>query len=424
MAKRKHFLKILALLTVLVLAILPLAACGDAVEESNVITIGAIAPLSGGMSTYGRDMINAFRLAVADINADGGVLGRQLALIDEDDGGDPNTSTLAANRIISRGVDFVAGGYASGVTIPTMQLFTDAGLLFLIANANSTEITAQGLENCFMVNSPGTHQVLKLIDLLDYVGANSVALIHQGCAYTKNLADLCAEFLPGAGFDIATVQVMEPNTPDVSAIVTAIRNTDADFVYWCGYHADGSNVIKQLRRGGFEGHIAVGDGSASFDLIEACGPDGEGVFVTSPPYVGFSEDGADFIARYTEMFGRDPGTYATLSYDTIRLLAAAIEQAGTTDTAAVRNAVQNIDFQGLSGQIVFTADREPAISNFIILQISDGAFRKVDVGSTQAAEAPASGNPCEIECSRCTNNVNCHCHGHCDTEDCQCHTSH
>jgi branched-chain amino acid transport system substrate-binding protein len=170
---------------------------------------------------------------------------------------------------------------------------------------------------------------------------------------------------------------MEQGSPDVSAIVTAILNANADFVYWCGYHADGSNVIKQLRRGGYTGHIAVGDGSASVELIEACGEDGEGVFVTSPPFVEFAVGGEDFVAAYNEMFKMNPGTYATLCYDTIYLLKEAIESVGSFDTAAVRDAIQNIEYDGLSGVIKFTPEREPAISNFIILQIDNGAFRLV-----------------------------------------------
>jgi len=233
-----------------------------------------------------------------------------------------------------------------------------------------------------MINSPGTHAVLALTDLLVSLDVKKVALVHQGDDYTQDLSDLCAKELPKSGFEIATVQVMEKNAPDVSAIVTTIRNAGADFVYWCGYHADGSNFIKQLRRGGYEGLIAVGDGSASPELITACGDAGEGVYVTSPPSVEFAEGGAEFdtfMSDYQAKFDMPPGNYATLCYDTVYLLKAAIEKAGTLETAAVRNAVQDIEYQGLSGLIRFTPEREPAESNFIVLQIEGGAFKLVTV---------------------------------------------
>jgi len=369
--KRAKFISLLIIMAMLATLSAGLSGCSD---DSDAIWIGAIVTLSGDMSYYGKDMLQSYQLAVEEINASGGVLGRKLKIFDVDDSGDSTKSTTAAARIIAEGVDFVAGGYASGVIIPTMQQFYDENLLLLISNANSTNITAAGFNQSFMINSPGSHAVITLAQLLKHLGSKKIALIHQGTDYTKNLSDLCEAELPKSGFEIATVQIMEENAPDVSAIVTAIRNSGADFVYWCGYHADGSNVIKQLRRGGYEGVICVGDGSASPELITAAGEDGEGVYVTSPPYVKLAAGGDDFIAAFKKKFGVDPGPYATLSYDTIYLLAAAIEKAGTTDTAAVRDAVQNIEYKGLSGTISFTADREPKLSNFIVMQISGGDF--------------------------------------------------
>ena len=358
------------------------AAGADGQEEQGEqedIVVGVLSPTSGSEAYYGNDMLQSYQLAVDEINAAGGVLGRKLALYAADDGCDANMASQAASKIIANGCDFVVGGYCSGATIPALQQFYDADRLMLISCANSTDITALGLNQSFMLNSPGTHAAVTLGDLCVSLGSTKVALIHQGDAYTKNLSDICEEALPKRGIEIATIQVMEKSAADVSAIVTAVRSSGADFVYWCGYHADGSNVIKQLRQGGYEGDIAVGDGSASVELITACGDAGEGVYVPSPPFVEFAEGGDKFVADYQAKFGMPPGTYATLSYDTIYVLKSAIEQAGGTELAAVRDAVQGIEYNGLSGLIKFTPERELAVSNFIILQIDDGAFKLVTI---------------------------------------------
>jgi len=256
-------------------------------------------------------------------------------------------------------------------------LFYDEDLVMLISAANSTKITDLGLNQTFMLNSPGTHAAVTLTDLCKSLNVTKVALIHQGDSYTQNLSDICSDTLPKSGINIVTVQLMEKGAPDVSAIVTAVRNSGAEFVYWCGYHADGSNVIKQLRQGGYTGHIAVGDGSASVELITACGAAGEGVYVTSPPFVEFAKGGEKFVADFKAMHGVEPGTYATLCYDTIYVLKEAIEKAGSLETAKVRDIVQGISYQGLSGLIKFTPERELAVSNFIILQIDKGKFALV-----------------------------------------------
>jgi len=349
----------------------------DTVSNDSDIVIGVLVPTSGSEAYYGKDMFQSYQLAVSEINAAGGVLGRRLSLYQADDGCDADMASSAASKIVSKGVDFVVGGYCSSATIPAMQQFSDENLIFMVSAANSTQITEAGLTQTFMLNSPGTHAAITLTNLCKFLGSQKVALIHQGDAYTQNLSEICEKSLPENGIEIATVQVMEKGATDVSAIVTAIRNSGADFVYWCGYHDDGSNVIKQLRSGGYEGNIAVGDGSASVELIEFCGEAGEGIYVTSPPFVEFAVGGEKFVEDYTTMFNVPPGTYATLCYDTIYVLKDAIEAAGSADFEAVRDNIQNIDYSGLSGRVKFTESRELAESNFIVLQIENGAFKLV-----------------------------------------------
>jgi branched-chain amino acid transport system substrate-binding protein len=209
---------------------------------------------------------------------------------------------------------------------------------------------------------------------MKHLGVKKVAAIHQGDDYTQNLSDLCNQKLPPAGFQIVATEVMEKGAPDISAIVTAIRNSGAEFIYWCGYFADGGNAIRQLRAGGYTGYICCGDGSASTELIPACGPAGEGVFVTSPPYIQFAEGGEAFMNAYQSKYNQAPDAYAPLSYDTIYVLKAGIEKAGSLETDKVRAAVQGISYKGLSGTISFAPNRELAISNFIVIQIKNGEY--------------------------------------------------
>ncbi|MDR0286333.1 MAG: branched-chain amino acid ABC transporter substrate-binding protein [Clostridiales bacterium] len=361
----------------LISCMLVISFVGCSNKNNENIMIGVMVPTSGSEAYYGNDMLQSYQLACDEINASGGVLGRKLELYVADDGCDPNMATLAASKIIAKNVDFVVGGYGSSATIPTLQQYYDANLIMLISCANSTEITKLGFNQSFMLNSPMSYEAVTFTDLCKSLDVKNVALIHQGDTATKTLSDYCEKILPENGIKIATVQVTEKNTPDVSAVVTSIRSSNADLVYWCGYHADGSNVIKQLRRGGYTGKIAVGDGSASTELITACGTDGEGVYITSPPFVKFSEGGEKFVDDYRAKFNAEPGTYATLSYDTIYVLKTAIEEAGSTDFASVRDAVQNIEYKGLSGLIKFNQNREREVSNFIILQIKNGEFQLI-----------------------------------------------
>jgi branched-chain amino acid transport system substrate-binding protein len=327
--------------------------------------------MTGSEATYGADMLNSYKMAIDEVNAAGGVLGYQLSIFQEDDACDPGQAAMAGAKIISGAPDFVVGGYCSGATIPALQLFYDDGKLMLISAANSTRITDLKLPQTFMVNSPGNHQIVKFIELLNKLGSKNVAVIHQGDDYTQNLSDLCNEMLPPAGFTIVATEVMQKGEPDVSAIVNKIRTANADMVLWCGYYADGSNVIKQLRAGGYTGNICCGDGSSDTKLIEGSGPAGDGAYVLSPPYVNFAEGGLDYIAKYGNLYGgTEPGPYSTLCYDTIMLLVDGIKRANSIETDAVVKAIEENDYQGLSGNLSFAPDHTLLKSNFIVLKIN------------------------------------------------------
>ena len=344
-------------------------------SDDGPIVVGVLLPISGSEAFYGIDMNNAYTMAVERVNAQGGVLGRQFELLSvADDGCDPLMAAQAATMITSRDPHFVVGGYCSGATIPALQEFHDNNLVMLISAANSTRITDEGLPQTFMINSPGTHQIDKLVSLLSHLDVTKVSVIHQGDDYTQNLSDISNEKLPPAGFEIVSTEVMERGAPDVSAIVTSIRNAGAEVVFWGGYFADGGNVIRQLRQGGFEGYIVCGDGSSSTELIPAAGEAGDGVFVLSPPAVEFADGGEEFEAAYIGQFNQPPGAYATLAYDTIMVLAEAISRAGSIDPDAVRESVQNISYNGLSGLIQFAPNRELLHSNFIVLQIQGDRY--------------------------------------------------
>jgi branched-chain amino acid transport system substrate-binding protein len=351
-----------------------LVACGgggSGKKAGDTLKIGALLPMTGSEAPYGADMLNSYKMAIDEVNAAGGVLGYKLEIFQEDDACDAATANTAGAKIVSADPDFVVGGYCSGATIPALQLFKDANKLMLISAANSTRITDLGLPQSFMVNSPGGQQIDIFVKLLGTLGSQNVAIIHQGDDYTQNLSDLCDEKLPPAGFTIVTTDVMQKGEPDISAIVNKIRSANADMVLWCGYFADGSNVIKQLRNGGYTGDICCGDGSSDTKLIEGSGPQGDGAYVLSPPYVRFSPDGPNYIAKYGNMFnGAEPGPYSTLCYDTIMLLVDGIKRANSIKTADVVKAIEENNHQGLSGNLAFAADHTLLNSNFIVLKIN------------------------------------------------------
>ncbi|AGY91228.1 hypothetical protein SPICUR_01020 [Spiribacter curvatus] len=352
---------------------------GAAQAQEDTILIGIQVPTTGSEATYGQDMFNAAELAAEEINANGGLLGREVELVTGDSACDPQQSVNAAGNLVSRDVVGIVGGYCSGATMPTLNTYGDEGLPFVITASNSTQLIPANPGNAFMINSTGADQSKKAAEFFEAQGVERLAVIDQGDSYSQDLADLTVERWESMGHEVATRETVNKGEQDFSAVVSNVRSSGADAVFWTAYYADGGLMIRQLRQGGFRGMIAVGDGSNSPQLFDIAGGAAEGVFGFSNPTAEFLPEAASFIDDYQAEYDQNPGPYAPLNYDGLKLLTWAIDKAGTTDSAAVIDALETTDGQSwLTGPISFTDEKTLARSNFIILEGTDGAWTFYD----------------------------------------------
>lgn len=348
---------------------------GEEVSFDGQLKIGFMAPMTGSEATYGKDMENAAKLAMAEINAKGGVLGKELVLVTGDDACDPQQATAAASKLVSDNVIAVVGGYCSGSTLPTVKIYADADIPFVIAAANSTRLIDENVGKAFMINGTGLHQGEKAVELFNKIGAKKLALVHQGDGYSEDLARITQELWQAAGNEVVAMEVVNKGEQNFSSIVTSIKSKNPDVVYWTAYFADGGLLIKQLRQGGYTGDIVVGDGSNSPQLLEIAGQASEGVYVTTNPLVEYMPVAKEFIDNYKAAYNQDPGPYSALAYDGVYLVADALERAGSADPAGLIQALADTpDYQGLSGVISFKDDNTLVQSNFVILQASGGKW--------------------------------------------------
>ncbi len=354
-------------------------AVGAPVLAQDTLTVGIMVPTTGSEATYGQDMANAVNLAIGEINAAGGVLGKQLASIVGDDGCDAQQAVNAASKLASSGVVGIVGGYCSGATVPTLKIYGDANLPMIIPAANSTQLIPENPGNAFMINSTGNDQVAKAIEYFDAKAIQSIAIVNQGDAYSQDLADLTRKSWEEAGKTVTSFETTNKGEQDYSAVVTSIKSGNPDAVFWTAYYADGGLLIRQLRESGYQGLIAVGDGSNSPELFKIAGPAAEGVIAFSNPTAEFLPEAKAFADAYQAQFGTAPGPYSTLSYDATKLLAWGIETAGTTDAAKVIETLKGADFTDtISGPISFTPENTLARSNFVVLEGKGGAWALAD----------------------------------------------
>ncbi|WP_110686802.1 branched-chain amino acid ABC transporter substrate-binding protein [Salinicola aestuarinus] len=370
-----NFLKWVASAALVNVAIGPLALAQD-----DPITLGVQVPTTGSEATYGKDMFNAISLAADEINADGGLLGgRQIELVSGDSACDPQQSVNAASRLASLEVVGVVGGYCSGATQPTLKVYGDANIPFVIVAANSTQLIPANPGNAVMINSTGNDQAKTALDFFEGEEIEKLAIVNQGDAYSQDLANLTRDAWSEAGHTVSAFEYVNKGEQDFSALVNKIRSSGADAVFWTAYYADGGLLIRQLRQRGFQGLIAVGDGSNSPKLFDIAGQAAEGVFAFSNPTADFLPAAQQFISDYNAQFDNSPGPYAPLAYDGLQLMAWAIDKAGTTDGDAIISALNSADGQEwLAGPVAFTPEHTLSRSNFVVLEGQDGNWTRYE----------------------------------------------
>lgn len=375
------------LLFVMIIALVSMVAigCGQKAEEpaansgsepaGGEVKIGILVPTTGSEATYGKDMENSVKMAADEINAKGGILGKKIVTVTADDACDPQQATSAANKLVSSGVVAVVGGYCSGATIPTMTIFNDAKLPFIIVAANSSKIAAQNPGNVFQTNGTAQNQIAKAIEMWQAGGVKTVAIVDQGDGYSADLSKIAQEEWKKAGGEVVYTGVMNKGEQDTSALVTGIKSKNPDLVFWTAYFADGGIFIKQLRQGGYQGKIMVGDGSCSPQLMEIGGAATEGVQVLSSPNPAFLPNAKEWVDGYKGKYNQDPGPYSALAYDGMNLMADAMTRANATDfDAVVKALIETKDFAGLSGTTNFAEDHTLATSNFMVVECKGGQF--------------------------------------------------
>jgi branched-chain amino acid transport system substrate-binding protein len=339
------------------------------------LKIGIMVPTTGSEATAGKDMENSIQLAVDEVNKDGGVLGMHIVTITGDDGCDPQMATAAASKLVSSDVVGVVGGYCSGATLPTLKIYGDAGIPFVVAAANSTKLIDANPGTSFQINSTGFDQVNTAVSLFASKGVKKLAIVHQGDGYSEDLAKLTKDKWTAMGHDVVAYEVVNKGEQDQSSLVTKLKSKAPDAVFWTAYYADGALLIKQLRQAGYRKLIAVGDGSNSPKLIEIAGKAAEGVYCFSNPTAEYLPAAKSYTASYKANFNQAPDAYGPLAYDGMKLLIDAITRAGSTDKAAIVKALKETQgFNGITGAVSFTDQNTLAKSNFVTLVAKGGKW--------------------------------------------------
>jgi branched-chain amino acid transport system substrate-binding protein len=344
-------------------------AFASASRDTNTVSIGAVLPLSGSVAFYGTESRDGALLAIDEINAAGGLLGKQLTLIAEDDEGNAEKSVNAFTKLTARdNVSFVLGSSTSGATQAMTALAQQNKVILISPSATNTAITRAGdyiFRACFIDPFQG---VVGADFAYDTLGSRRAAILYDaGADYNSGLADAFRQQFKIIGGEVVADEAYQSGDVDFNAQVTRIKAANPDVVYLPNYYNDVALQAKQLRAQGVTCALVGGDGWDS--LIDNAGDEVLNGFWSS----GFAADttdpkGVTFVKAFAAKFNRTASQFSALGYDTMMLVADGIKAAGSFDTAAVKDAMAKLNGPYVTGNIRFDENRDP-IKGAVILEI-------------------------------------------------------
>jgi branched-chain amino acid transport system substrate-binding protein len=355
-------------------ALLSLAAVPFA-QAQETIKVGHYGSLTGSEATFGKSTSNGIRMAIAEINAAGGIGGKQVELVEYDTKGDPREAGAVVTRLVKQDrVVGVIGEVASSLSLAGAPVCQEGGVPMISPSSTNPKVTLVGdfiFRVCFI--DPFQGYVGAKFSADNLKAKTAAVLIDQTSAYSVGLADEFKKNFEKLGGSITTTQSYNKGDGDFTQRLAAIRATNADVIYIPGYYTDVANIAVQARKLGITAPLVGGDGWDSEELAKNAGKAIEGSYYSNH---AAPDDPSpvlqDFIAKYKDEYGATPDALAALGYDSANVMFAALKQTNGEGGGKLRDAIRATkDFPGVTGAINFNDTRD-AIKPAVVLTIKDG----------------------------------------------------
>jgi branched-chain amino acid transport system substrate-binding protein len=343
-----RFMKLVGVL----LASVALASCGG----EQKLKIGVAGPLTGKDAVFGAQLKNGVEQAIQDLNAAGGLNGQQVELVVGDDAGDPRQGRSVANTFVGEGVSFVVGHFNSGVSEPASDVYAENGILMITPGSTNPKITERGLTNVFRVCGRDDQQGKVAGEYIaQHFKDKKIAIAHDKTTYGKGLADETKKVMNGLGVTEVLYEGINAGERDFSALVSKIKDAEADVVYWGGVHTEGGSILRQMRAAGVEAVMMGGDGIATDEFAALGGPGTEGTLMTFGPDPQKRPEAQEVLSKFAARNFK-PEAYTLYAYAAVQVIAEAAKAAGSVDPAKVAEELhKGTTYKTVIGDLAFDA---------------------------------------------------------------------
>jgi len=363
-----------------------LAFAGTA-SAQQVVKIGHVAPISGPSAHLGKDNENAARMAIDELNAKGFTLNGQkvtLQLVSEDDGADPKQGTAVAQKLVDAKVNGVIGHLNSGTTVPASKIYNDAGIVQISPATTAPVYTRQHFPGAFRVVASDAKLGSTMSKYAtDTLHAKNIAIIDDRTTYGQGVADEFAKGLKKPGIKVVGREFTSATATDYTAILTSIKAKKPDLIFFGGMDSVAGPMLKQMKALGINAMLMGGDGICT-EALGGLANDALGenhVYCAEAGGVKGPQEKVmeDFRARYKKKFNMNVQLYAPYVYDSVMVMAKAMQDAKSADPAKYLPVLKNIKYDGVTGTIQFDANGDIKDGALTLFTYKGGQRTKLDV---------------------------------------------
>ena len=359
------------------LAMLLLTSCAR--EASREILVGEYGSMTGSEATFGQSTHEGVILAMEEINAAGGVHGKKIRVLSEDDQSKPEEAANAVTKLIAQnGVIAVIGEVASSNSLAAAPVCQSSGVPMITPSSTHPSVTKVG-DHIFRMCFIDSYQGPIMAQYLRYeLNIKTAAMLQDlRSDYSRGLGDAFAAKFESLGGKIVARQTFSKGDNDFRAQLTAIKATSPEVLYVPGYYNDVAQIAIQARDLGMTMPLVGGDGWESPRLLQLGGKSLEGCFYSNHYYVNDPAPAVQtFVQTYERRFGAKPDSLAALGYDAMRVLARAMSAVPQLDGDLIRDQIARTkDFSGVTGMITLGPDRNPVGKKLVIIDIVNGELK-------------------------------------------------
>jgi branched-chain amino acid transport system substrate-binding protein len=328
-----------------------IALAGTATAQ---VKFGVAGPITGPSAATGAQMKNGVEQAAIDINATGGILGQKITVAYGDDVSDPKQGVSVANKFSADGVKFVIGDYNSGVTIPSSEVYQENGVLQITPASTNPTVTERKMWNIFRVCGRDDQQgAVAGAYIIKHFKGKKIAIVHDKTTYGKGLADETKKTINKGGMKEVLYEGVNTGEKDYSALVSKIKQSGADLIYFGGLYTEGGLIVRQMRDQGVKAPLMGGDGITSDEFASVGGPGVEGTLMTYGPDPRNKPEAKKVVEEFrAKKF--EPEAYTLYSYAGVQIIKQAAEAAKSLDPKKVAEKMHSgMHFKTVLGDISY-----------------------------------------------------------------------